>query len=92
MILKKYTLSIFYAFCFSYLISSLSFAQEAKIPNRGSSYVNDFAGLITSTDFAKITKYCSELERKTSSQVAVVTVKSTKPETIHSYSVRLFYN
>ena len=90
MILKKYILNSFYAFFFSCLITSASFAQQAKVPNPGNSYVNDFAGLMSRSDLTKITQYCRELEKKTTAQVAVVTVKSTKPDTIQGYSVRLF--
>lgn len=72
------------------LFSSALFAEEARIPSRVQGYVNDFAGLLNQTDELMISKYASELERKTTAQVAVVTVKTTKPETIQGFSVRLF--
>lgn len=65
-------------------------AEETRIPSRGQGYVNDFAGLLNHSDKLTITKYASELERKTTAQVAVVIVKTTKPETIQGFSVRLF--
>ncbi len=66
------------------------FVNAENIPSRGQGYVNDFADLITAGDKAEITRYASELEKKTTAQVAVVTVKSTRPETIQGFSVRLF--
>jgi len=72
------------------LLVSSSFAQEVKIPNKGLGYVSDFAGLLKPNDKLAITKFASELEKKTTAQLAVVTIQSTQPETIQGYSVRLF--
>jgi len=60
------------------------------IPSRGQDYVNDFAGLLNNSDKLTITRFAAELERKTTAQIAVVTIKTTRPETIHGFSVRLF--
>ncbi|MFH1318854.1 MAG: TPM domain-containing protein, partial [Candidatus Omnitrophota bacterium] len=59
-------------------------------PSRGQAYVNDFAGLLNYSDKLTITKFAAELEKKTTAQVAVVTIKTTNPETIQGFSVRLF--
>lgn len=75
---------------FIFFSSALFAAGEMRIPSRGQNYVNDFAGLLSQADELTIIKYASELERKTTAQVAVVTVKTTKPETIQGFSVRLF--
>ena len=64
-------------------------AKSAAIP-QGQGYVNDFAGIIHSDDHDMITRYAYELEKKTTAQIAVVTVSSTEPESIEEYSVRLF--
>jgi len=73
------------------LASSVVFARGgATIPARGQDYVNDFAGLIKRSDKIAITRFASELEKKTTAQVAVVTIKTTRPETIQAFSVRLF--
>jgi len=67
------------------------FARDAvHIPSRGQDYVNDFAGLLDYSDKLVITKFAAELEKKTTAQIAVVTIKTTKPETIQGFSVRLF--
>ena len=72
------------------LFVSTSLAQEVKIPSRGANYVSDFANLLKPADKINITKFASELEKKTSAQIAIVTVDSTQPETIQGFSVRLF--
>jgi uncharacterized protein len=64
-------------------------AQLATIP-QPQGYVNDFAGLLDPSDRQTIQRYAAELEKKTTAQIAVVTVQSTQPETIQRYSVRLF--
>lgn len=53
-------------------------------------YVNDFAGLISASDRNAIANLIESLEQKTTAQIAVVTLKSTSPESIQQYSVRLF--
>lgn len=53
-------------------------------------YVNDFAGVIKSDAVGKITTIASELEEKTTAQIAVVTVATIQPETIEDYAVTLF--
>lgn len=77
--------------CLSVLFSSAIFAGDAvQIPSRGQDYVNDFAGLLNHSDKLTIAKFAAGLERKTTAQIAVVTIKTTKPETIQGFSVRLF--
>jgi uncharacterized protein len=64
-------------------------AQLALIPaNTG--YVTDAAGLIHGTDKQEINNWILSLERKTTAQVAVVTVRSTQPEEISQYAMRIF--
>ncbi len=72
------------------LVVSVSLAQEGEIPSRGTDYVSDFAALLQPADKMTITKFASELEKKTTAQIAVVTIQSTQPETIQGFSVRLF--
>jgi len=73
------------------LFSPAIFAEETvSIPARGRDYVSDFAGLLNSSDKVAITRFAAELERKTTVQTAIVTIKTTQPETIQGFSVRLF--
>ena len=63
--------------------------EEARIPAyRG--YVNDFANVINADDEHKIEALAQELDAKTTAQLAVMTVSTTKPLTIHQYSVAVF--
>ena len=57
------------------LFVSTSLAQEVKIPSRGQGYVSDFTGLLKPADKIAITKFASELEKKTTAQLAVVTIQ-----------------
>ena len=74
--------------CISF--SPILLAKEVDIPARAQDYVSDFAELLNSSDKATITRFARELEKKTTAQLAVVTIKSTQPETIHGFSMRLF--
>jgi len=92
MIKKFIKLPIFiltFSLLFSLLVSS-ALAQEVKIPTRGQGYVSDFANLLKPNDKLAITRFASELEKKTTAQLAVVTISTTQPETIQGFSVRLF--
>lgn len=64
-------------------------AKEVSFP-QPQGYVNDFAGVISAEDASKIEGLAKELEDKTTAQIAVVTIKSTAPETIDTYAVKLF--
>lgn len=69
----------------------LAGAGEASVEfPRPSGFVNDFANIIGSEVEAEIESLCLEIERKTTAEVAVVTVETVKPFTIEEYAVRLF--
>lgn len=53
-------------------------------------YVNDFAGLLTASQQSALAQMLSELERKTTSQIAVVTLRSLEGGEISDFSNRLF--
>jgi len=79
-------------FILALLITTANFAQaqeEASVPAcRG--YVNDFANVINSADERTIATLAQELDTKTTAQIAVVTLPTTKPSTIEQYAVELF--
>ena len=52
--------------------------------------VNDFAGLLSVADRQDLESQLAELERATSAEVAVVTVRSTSGRTIEEYTAALF--
>jgi len=61
----------------------------ANLPSP-SGYVNDYAGVINSSDQQSINNLAAELESKTGAQVAVAVVQTTQPESIEGYAVKLF--
>ena len=60
------------------------------IPERPSGYVSDYASLIKPAELTAINSYAAELERKTTAQIAVITLGTTVPEDIQSFSMRVF--
>ena len=83
---KKIIFALFIGlFCFPSLLS----AGEATFPQyRG--YINDFANLITPSDYQTLNALAGGLEQKTTAEIVIVTLKTTKPYDIQDYSVRLW--
>lgn len=63
------------------------YAQEFPKP---AGYVNDFAGVIGGTYQQRIEQLASEIERKTSAEISVVTVETVAPSDVEQYAVDLF--
>ncbi|MFC1631468.1 TPM domain-containing protein [Candidatus Omnitrophota bacterium] len=83
--LKLITIVVIWLFC----LSVQALAQETEFPNpRG--LINDFANLLSAADYQKLNSLALGLEQKTSAEVVVVTLKTTKPYDIQDYSVRLW--
>ena len=59
-----------------FLLLSAFASAELKL----SGYVNDFAGLLSPQDEARLTRICEDIERNSTVEVAVVTVKDTGGE------------
>jgi uncharacterized protein len=53
-------------------------------------YVTDLAGVIGAEKKARLEALCTELEQKTSAQLAIVTVRSLDGESVEYYAVDLF--
>ena len=53
-------------------------------------YVNDYAKIFSSSEKAELNTLIGALERKTTAQIAVVTLATTSPLEIEDYAVRLF--
>jgi uncharacterized protein len=70
--------------------SGQTFAQFAKYPSQPQGYVSDYVGVLDPGTRQRIIAMASELEKKTTAQLAVVIVSTTKPETIETYAVELF--
>ncbi len=64
-------------------------AVEGRLPT-ATGYVNDFAGILDAAEEGQLHAMITTLEQKTGAELAVATVKSTAPEAIEAYAVRLF--
>jgi len=53
-------------------------------------YVNDFASVLTSKDIVALKALCSDLEKETTVEMAIVTVNTTNPKSIGEYAGELF--
>ncbi|NHZ64231.1 TPM domain-containing protein [Massilia genomosp. 1] len=63
-------------------------AQLAPVPTL-STHVTDQAGMLSEEQRAKLEAVLTDYESKTGSQIAVLLVKSTAPEQIEQYSIRV---
>ena len=82
---------VFFLYAAAALSGALSpVAWAQNYPPTPQGYVSDFAGVIGSADEASMSRLARELEDKTTDQLAVVTIKSARPETIEGYAVELF--
>jgi uncharacterized protein len=52
-------------------------------------YVDDFAGVLSSSAKEKLTALCTEVDQKTTAQIAVVTISSLEGETAQQFSLDL---
>ncbi len=84
--MKKSYLSLF---LFLLLISSAYAIQRIDLPNY-TGFVNDFAGVIEPPYKEKLEGLCSELEKKTTAELAIATVKTVSPLDSKMYAVKLF--
>ncbi|MCX5749529.1 MAG: TPM domain-containing protein [Candidatus Saganbacteria bacterium] len=78
--------------CFAGIIAltcASSSASDFKFP-KPVGYVNDYADVIDASSEAMMRQVLIRLEKKTSAEVVVVTVKSTQPMDIDTYAVELF--
>lgn len=66
----------------------LVFAYTSPGPPKG--YVNDFAQILTLEQEEELEATVQLIEKRTSDEIAVVTIPTTKEETIEQYAVQLF--
>lgn len=72
-----------------FIFLQVSFLQAQDFPEY-TGYINDYANILSGETVSKLTSLIDEIEKKTSSQVAVVTIDTTSPFDIETYAVRLF--
>lgn len=64
-------------------------AREVKFP-LPQGFINDYAGILPPTQRARIENILDQVEKKTTAEISVVTVKTTSPLSVEQYAVRLF--
>ena len=72
-----------------FIFASAAFCENANFPDY-SGYVNDYAGILSNETKAKLAALSSEIEAKTTSQLAILTIDTTAPLDIETYAVKLF--
>jgi uncharacterized protein len=66
-----------------------AFAQDSLPKTKPAGYVNDFAGVLSQSGRDQLTALCTEVDQKTKTQIAVVTVKSLDGQAVEDYAVNL---
>ncbi len=72
------------------LVSSVPLIAGKTAELKPTGYVNDFAHVLGAPAIQQLTSICKEVENKTRSQIAVVTIHSLAGSDIESYAVSLF--
>lgn len=72
------------------LLGSVPPVLSQDIPRKPEGYVSDFGEVISQAEKNKIIALITEVKRKTSAEIAVVTVESIAPQSIENYAVELF--
>lgn len=72
-----------------FIFTGLGFCEEADFKNYAG-YVSDYAGVLSYEAKAKLSALSSEIESKTTSQLAILILDTTAPLDIETYAVKLF--
>jgi len=86
--MKSYLKSIV-ILLFATLAAPASFGQDLQEIPKLEKRVTDLADLLSEPEESFITKQLENLETRKGSQLAILTINSTKPETIEQYSIRV---
>jgi uncharacterized protein len=71
------------------IFTGIGFCADADFPGY-TGYVNDYANILSGETKDKITALAGEIEAKTTSQLAVLTIDTIAPLDIETYAVKLF--
>ena len=71
-------------------VSHLSAASDVTIPDKISSYVNDWGQLMTTNQARQLDQQLRQFEQQTSNQLVVATFPSLEGENIEETSIRMF--
>ncbi|MDP2911191.1 MAG: TPM domain-containing protein, partial [Candidatus Omnitrophota bacterium] len=72
-----------------FIFTGIGFCEEPRFQNYAG-YVNDYAGILSDETKAKLAALSAEIETKTTSQLAILTLDTTAPLDIETYAVKLF--
>jgi len=72
------------------ILTTVAIAFSSYIFPRYLHYVNDYANVIEEPNLADLEQLCSDLEKKTSVEMAIATVNSVDPYDTKTYAVKLF--
>jgi uncharacterized protein len=72
-----------------FIFTGIGLCAEADFPDY-TGYVNDYANILSGETKDKITALAGEIEAKTASQLAVLTIGTIAPLDIETYAVKLF--
>lgn len=88
-LLRRHKFLLFAIFLLQFRIFGKALGEEGGYP-RPIGFVNDFARIIQESARKEIESLCADLERRTTAEVAVVTIPSTGSVPIEDYAVELF--
>ena len=72
-----------------FIFTGIGFCEEANFQNY-TGYVNDYANILSDETKDKLTALSTEIENKTTSQLAILTIDTTSPLDLETYAVKLF--
>jgi len=72
-----------------FVFTGIGFCEEVNSQNY-TGYVNDYANVLSIETKTKFTALSAEIENKTTSQLALLTIDTTSPLDIETYAVKLF--
>lgn len=77
-------------FIFGLLLNFSLSALAYTSPGKPSGLVNDFAGILSTTEKTELETTLSNFKKETGNEITIVTVSSLGDETVNSYAVKLF--
>jgi uncharacterized protein len=88
----KFKNTLFYLINLLYITSGANLHGAVNLPARPDSHVVDLANVIDSSTKYNLEKYLIELERKTTAQIVVLTIKSLEGEPLEDLSLKVAHD
>jgi len=83
---------ITFLFILSLFLLPEPFSHAISIPENPDNHVVDLAGIVDNPTEAKLNQYLKELEQKTTTQIAILTIKSLEGESIEDFSITVAHD